>query len=342
MAQDGVPIHELLLEDGPEDHVIRNDGIVMELAPREARLPLEKRPGLEEVTQAQIRAEMAALYKEGESHAEIAERLNEKYGLQGPYRMTSGTISKNISALKSYWRAVGALHIDEKQALLLSRLDYLEAICINAYFASCEGKRTSYYERQLDRAKSKERQKNIKEDLEAEREGRVSKRAKDNPVQKAKELMFSDLGNDEENVTVLAEKIKKFERTETSMAGDPRWMAQILNITEQRAKLLQMYNRKAPDDEDVKRAKLSDEERRQRFAAVINQVAIRKQIESGATNLAPAASLGGTRADQPTVKELAPLPEEVLGEEATFEFDFSEVDRAEIKPKSSFGEDFWD
>jgi hypothetical protein len=309
---------------------------------QETRVPAKRKLGKErwaggvrdKLTMGEMKARMAALWKEGESYVQIAETVSDEFGLEGDARLKANGINFHITKLKQYWRDQSLLHIDERQAVQLARLDQLEQLAMDAYFVSCQGSTTSNYEKQIDRARSKDRERMLQEQIAEERERRKANlhgNVRDNPK-------FQFEINDGEIVETLItthEKIKEYERRDERPAGDPKWVAIIVDIWDKRNKLWGMYNRTGPDSDDAERARLSDEQRDERIAAVLN-AAINRRREITETNLAPIEPLAGFDEPQDTAiedfVEQQKYEQEAeamsLGEkeEEVFEFDFEGIE----------------
>jgi hypothetical protein len=249
---------------------------------------LERRTGRERIardklTVAQMKARMAALYAEGTYIEAIASQVSEEFGLEVP--IVGKTVSYHIQNMLAHWRNLGLKSIDEKQAMVLARYDQLEMLAQQAYFASMGGKRVTNFERQIEMARSKKRAKEIQEEVheEAERQEGAGER----------ELM----GHDPEGLVKVMEKTKEYTREELSEAGDPRWVAIMVDINDKRAKLWGLYMKdRDVGDPDSEYAALTDEQRDQRLATVLHNAASRRQQNMG--NLAPARPLGAKTASE--------------------------------------------
>lgn len=287
----------------------------------------------DKLTMGEMKARMAALWKAGDTLPEIAAKVSDEFNLVGGERFSSGSIGYHIDRLKKYWRDVGLLHIDERMSMILARYDQLEMLAMEAYFASCGGRSTTHYEKSSNRARSKEREKLLLEQIQEERERRreeLSGNKKDNP---AFQFEF-DNGELEDILITTEEKIKEYSRVDTNLAGDPKWVSILVDINDKRAALWGMKNRRGPSNEDQERAKLSDEQRDARLAAVLSAAAHRRAQGQQETNLAPMAPLGGWEegdvvpsnepADEVEQVEEPPEPDPVMEDEEDFHFDFLE------------------
>lgn len=258
----------------------------------------------DKMTMLEMKAYMASLWKNGDTYAEIAERVSDEFGLVGDERFKANSIHFHMKNMLEYWRQVGLLHIDERQAMVLARYDQLEMLATEAYFASCQGKSTSNYKKQVDMARSKEREKILREQIAEERARKKSERTghgKDNPKF---DFEFND-GELAESMLLTKEKVEEYTRHEETPSGDPRWVSILVDINDKRARLWGLLSKKGPANEDQERARLTDEQRDERLAAVLSAAMHRKA--QGQTNLAPPSPLGGwTDEDQTTITEDGP------------------------------------
>lgn len=233
----------------------------------------------DKITMAEMKARMSALWKDGETYIEIANKVSDEFGLEGDARFKANGIHYHIKSLLAEWRERSMLSVDEKQALVLARYAQLEDICTNALFASMEGKETRYYERQLDKARSKKREQWIREEIKREREeneGNID--------------VGQDNGGMEDALVNMQERIKEYSRVEMS-AGEAKWMAFLIDINHKRAQLWNLLAKREVTNEDQEMARLSDEDRTERMAAVLRSALMRATEDKG--NLAPPAPLGG-------------------------------------------------
>lgn len=323
---DGVNPYEIVLaSDGPHKEIATNGTKVGKR--RKHRLAGGVR---DKLTMAEMKARMSALWKEGDTYPEIAQKVSDEFGLVGDARISSNGIAYHIKHQLEYWRTMGLLHIDERQAMILAKYEQLEMIATEAYFTSCQGKTTTHHQKQTERARSKDREAILLEQIRAERERRQENQRGTQPT-------FDPIYNEEElkdSLAIVQQKISKYTRKEENLAGDPKWVAILIDINDKRAKLWGLHSRKGPDSDEAERARLTDQERDERLAAVLSAAASRKQ-QQGDTNLAPPAPLGGWKEedDVPTepIQVNAELvdPDEELGDEVIpeeFQFDFTEED----------------
>src|SRR5690606_38803589 len=101
------------------------------------------------------------------------------------------------------------------------------------------------------------------------------------------EPMFADSESGRDQMVSIEERIKDYTRTKETPAGNPRFLAMLININDKRAKLWGLYAKAQLDSDSEKAAKLSDEDREARVAALLNQAKMRQSKNLGA--LAPAA-----------------------------------------------------
>lgn len=261
--------------------------------------------GRDKLTMALMKASMTAYWKDGNTYVEIAELVNDEFHLEGDDQIGAHNIQYHIKRQLEMARKQSLLHISERQALMLARYDQLEFMCMEAYFASCQGTNTKHYEKIIKKARSKDREKQLIKDRkrEQDRVDRINKkRAKEH--RKTIKPRFSDpiVGDLPDILITTSEVIKEYGRSETKPAGDPRWVAMLIGIAEQRSKLWNLVNRSDIANADQELAKLPDEERRSRMAATLHAALSRRTQDVGA--LAPPSPLGGfIKGDEPTIAE---------------------------------------
>lgn len=252
-------------------------------------------PGIntkDNIAQAQIKASIAGLWRDGElSYQEIAETVNDAYGTD----LKPNNISYHIKTMVQYWRNLTLARIDERQAMLLARIDQIEQLATNAYFASMTGKTVTNYQRQIEKARSDNNKKKLSKKIRKERKD-------------AKETgpLFED-GDILDNLIVMQEKIREYSRFEDCAAGDPRWLQILLDCNKQRAQIWNVFNAKPPEDADAQYTKLTDEDRHARLESILNTAAQRRSADVGA--LAPAAPLGGFKGDDAPPADAGPVLE---------------------------------
>lgn len=238
---------------------------------------------------AQMKAGMASLWSDGESYRDIAEKISDKYNLEGDERISANGIHYHIKQMLAYWRQKGLALMDERQAIILARFDQIESLAVEAYFASMEGKRTYHKNKQIEKARSKGREKQL---LDKERDKRREHLAEDK--RRTQQDLFIDTGelsDMEEMLRVTAKKIQTNMRHEENQAGDPKFLNIIFAVNRERAKILGLYDRKNHDDADAESVKLTDEQRQLKIATIIS--AAKERRSQQANMLADPAPLGG-------------------------------------------------
>jgi hypothetical protein len=246
-----------------------------------------QRVARDRLTVASMKAQIAVLYRDGIYLDEIAARVSAQFQLDPP--LSPKTVQYHVQQMVEYWRGVGLKSMDEKQAMLLARIDQIEMLATEAYFASMQGKSVTNWERQIQRARSKAAERGNRERVKGDRMSAAAEggleavRAVEDEQQ---EGQLPDI------LVTTEEKIKEYERIEESPAGDPRWVTIMLDCVDKRAKLWGAYVKEmGADDPDREYAMLSDKERETRMATVLQNAAQRRQQRLGA--LAPSAPLGG-------------------------------------------------
>lgn len=269
----------------------------------------------DKITLANMKARMSAYYKDGATYIEIADRVSDEFGLEGDERLSINNIEYHISALLKQARKQASSHINERMALALARLDQIEMLVTEAYFASMKTD-TIHYERMVKNARTKDRAKQIKEDHEREvkRVERINKkRAAKHMKLKPLPVLDHVVGDLPELMVMTAENIKEFSRSESKPAGDPRFIAQLIDLASERAKLWGLYNRQETTNPDQDLARMPDAERSSRLAAVLHASKTRATTEPSGI-LASAGPLGGfNEQDKPTIKKVD--PEELAAED---------------------------
>lgn len=281
--------------------------------------------GRDKITMAEMKVQMTSLWKEQFTYVEIAERVNDEFGLVGEEAIKGAAVQYHIKTLLDTARKQSLMHVNERQALILARYDQIEMLATEAYFASMSSD-TINYERQIKRAKSKDREKQLAADLKRER-----KRVERANIKRAKEhrpLLHATepdpiVGDLPDLLETTAENIKEYQRTESKPAGDPRFLAMLIDITDKKARLFHLLNRTDVENPDQELAKLPDEERRSRMAAVLHQAMTRRTNDKGA--LAEAGPLGGFQEGEepdPLTRIEIAEPEEIEEQAPEVEWEF--------------------
>lgn len=263
---------------------------------------------------AQRRARVAALYATNNTISAIIEQITEEFDLEVP--PTVAQIRNDVRAQIEFWRAEGLKHIDEKQAIVLASIDNIEELARNAYFASMEGRVTHNFEKQIERAKAQKGQDKERERVFEERirpidlleEQMFWEENPDNDLdgsgpRTARQIRDNDLPNGrvEDFLVTTSEKIKEYKRFEATTAGDPRFLAIMLDCSDRRCKLWNLYVKdREAQNPDSAFAKMSDEDKQNRLGMILS--AARNRIAPPPTHLAPEGPLGG-RLEEP--KQLA-------------------------------------
>lgn len=248
--------------------------------------------GRDKLTMAEMKVQMSAFWKEGLTYAEIADRVSDEFSLEGDDRLQTNNISKHIASLLKTARGQAALHINERMALVLARYDQIEMLVTEAYFASMSSETTNW-ERMIKQARSKTREKQLAEEIKRERvKLEVLNANRKNGHRKMIESSFDHVIGDLPDLMVLTnENVKEYTRREVKPAGDPRFIAQLIDINDRRAKLWHLLDKTGAMNPDQDMAKLPDEERRSRMVAVLHAAMTRRTGDTG--TLAPPTPLGG-------------------------------------------------
>lgn len=255
-----------------EDEVEGQDMVINGMGGLRRRGRLAKNSLHDELSLAEMKARITSLWKQQkESYIEIAEKVSDEFGLEGEQRLNFNNIHYHIKAQMRQWNELSRANVDERMAAILTRYDQLDGIALDAYIASMQGRSTYYHKKQVDKARGKEREKWIIEQIKAEREqARDEGRMVDPQI----------LGDLEEILITTQERTEEFRRDEDTPAGDPRWVAMMVDINDKRAKLWNLYRR---DDgignADQEAARMSDDDRRARITAMLNQALQKNSLE---------------------------------------------------------------
>lgn len=228
---------------------------------------------------ARLKAEIVALHESGVTADEVAETVNEQYDLA----ITGGSVRSIVSQAVGYWRKMGAKSVDEKRALVLTRIDQLERLALRGYYNSMRGKKTTFVEKQIEKLKKSEKsvaalRQAIREEMESAQE-------------EEREVDLFNTGLIEDILVTTAEKTKTYERFEENASGDVKFLNLMRSLNRDRAELWQLSHKDLREDPDAETAKLSDEERTKRIDAVI--ATARNNREKAMSLMAEAAPLGG-------------------------------------------------
>lgn len=298
----------------------------------------------DKMTMAMMKADMAALWRDGETYRDIAEAVSDKYNLTGDQRLKSNGIHYHIKSMLDFWRQKGLARMDERQAMLLARLDQIESLALEGYFASMEGKKTSHVNKQIQRAKSKDRKDQLLDKVldQRESESRDDKRYK---INKKQAPLFQDTGELADLLVTTQEKIDEHVRLEENSAGDVKFLALMFNINKERASLLGLHNRKEMLDPDQESAKLTDEQRHQKLATILTAARERREASTGL--LAPPAPMGGFQeGHEPAhtvIEVMLPEVDELVTPDADDDWGFGPDVLSEIEDVTDAGGDIeWD
>lgn len=251
----------------------------------------------DKITQGIMKASMAALWRDGDTYVEICRKINEQFNLDPETEAISPhTIHYHVKSMLDYWRQKAAARIDERQAAILTRFDQVEALALEAYWASCEGKSTQQKNKQITRARSDERLDNQVKKEVATREGMFNGRSTENTRNKKFSWATDgDLEGLEDSLSEVQERIQNNVRTESNHAGDVKFLSLVFQINRERAKILGLYQKRDVDDASGQAALMSDEQREARVVNILK--AARERREKQANMLADPAPLGGFQED---------------------------------------------
>jgi hypothetical protein len=257
--------------------------------------------GRDKLTMAEMKAQISNMWKHGDKYLDICEAVNDQFGLEGDERISVHDIKYHINTQINFWRQQGLLNIDEKQAMILARYDQLEMIATEAYFASCQGSRTYHFRKQEHRARSKEMDKTILKSILGKNR-KIKEKGKKPKTHEAGDLM--------DNLILTQQKVDETSKMEERPAGDPRWLALMIEINNKRAQLWGLFSRAEQSSQEQEFARLPDEVRERRMAAILQQAQARRNKNIGLEALAPSSPLGGFKPEDvpkgPIVPEVLP------------------------------------
>lgn len=257
---------------------------------------------------AQIKARVTAMFRDDMDRHAIVRAISEEFGLTEEEEISPAFITRSVNDAVTYWKEKSMLHIDERQALVLARLDQIEVLATEAYFASCKGKKTTIFEQQLERGHNNNGMEDIENVQRSKREYNKSFNTRVSDVSvRARDYQFMADGDIEDLMEETAQKIKKIIRIEKNPSGDPRFLNIVLDINEKRAKMWGLYERKDRDkDNEQTLARLPDEVREQRILAILHTAKNRSKdltdLGGKSGMLASPQPLGGFKEtkDEPT------------------------------------------
>jgi hypothetical protein len=291
MSEYSINPKEILRADDPPDEQLSPDGRLGGMR-KLGRLAANS-SSRDKITMAHMKAKMTAYWKDGDSYLEICEKVSDEFGLEDGDRLKPNNLHYHIKTEIARWKEVGLYNIDEKYAIALQRWSMIEALATEGFFASMRGKSVKNYEKQIERARSKEREKWLREQVEFEKQDA----AKTNRKPK-----IHDVTAEFEELAIVSEKIKEYSRFEDNLAGAPAFLRILVDINDKRCKMWNLYARErdmATPDQEM--ARLSDDERNSRIGAVLMNVLNRKR--QAKLGLAPAAPLGGFSGEVPTAEK---------------------------------------
>jgi hypothetical protein len=195
--------------------------------------------------------------------------------------------------------------------------------------------KTTNYEKMTKQARSREREKQLLEDLKRERK-RVQRKNEEHrrlhePLERVNEPDHI-IGDFPFILEKTHQNIKKFKKVEQRPAGDPRWVAMLVDINDKKAGLFGLKNKRDDINPDQELAKLSDEERTSRLNAVIH-MALKRKTGDHRGNLAAPSPLGGFKEKEPVpeieddeideldIEDIPEVPDETDDTLAGWEFD---------------------
>lgn len=238
------------------------------------------------VAMAHMKARIAALWCQGEAYADIARTVEKEFDL--PVATVQPTaVGHHVRQCLAYWREKSLISIDDRLAMVLARYDQLEILATEAYFASMKGDVTRIYDKQVKRIHEKEFEARLLAKVQKARPNK--NRKEDDPMMIADR--YADTKANQHRMIEIEQRIKEHTKTRETPAGNPKFLSIMIDINDKRAKLWGLHHKSAFDSDSVAAAKLSDEERESRVAALLNQAKMRHSKNLG--SLAPASPLGG-------------------------------------------------
>jgi hypothetical protein len=289
MASDMVPGGQVLRVDEEREGLILGGS---RNTPR--KRGRNKGNGSNDLQLAQMKAHMSLMWANGESYPAIAEQISDTFELEGEDRLSANNIAYHIKQMLKLWRERSMVHMDDKQAAVLARYEQIESLATEAYFASMQGQKTTVYKKQMEKARSKEREaetvaqyREEKRKIMERNKKRKKKGKKLLPLPKLEDFDMMD------QLIETQEKIEEMEKMEEKRAGDPRFLQIIVDINKQRAHLWGLLH-KTPEL-GGNETKMSDEDKLKRLANLISGAKSRAEDQMG--RLAPPGPMGGFEAE---------------------------------------------
>jgi hypothetical protein len=316
MADDKISPNSFLRADEEEQGLVPHGGFGSPVR--------KKNKERDSLTMAEMKMYMASFWRDGDTYVEIAEKINDQFNLDEESALSYNNVHYHIKGLIKEAKKQSLLHITEKQALVLARYDQLEELCTDAYFRSMSSE-TKNLEKQIKQARTRDREKQLAADLKRER-AKIAlvneKRAKNH-----KKLIVSEhepqvLGDLPDAMQTMSKHIKKFTRTESKPAGDPKWVQMLIDINHKRAHLWHLLDKGDTVNQDQEFAKMSDDERASRMASVLHASMTRATQDKGM--LASPSPLGGFQEEdkpEPTTQIILVEPNETSEVVPVWDFD---------------------
>lgn len=266
-------------EQGPKKPLEKKD-TYKGVTPRDQMTVTQKRAMLGQDTyrhlrpaqRAELKARIAMLYADDEFLDDIAEVINEEFGFEGDASLDVRSVRYYVRKQVEYWRKISVANIEVKQAAVLERINQIEQLALEGYYASMEGKSIRKIEREIKDAKSKPRFKAIRNAVKAEY---AKAKAEKREVNLTDEMFL-------ENILIkTSEKMKEYEALEENLSGNPKFLEIILKCNQERCKIWGLYIRQADMmTQEQQFAAMDDKERTQRIAALIQSVKNRESSQN--------------------------------------------------------------
>ena len=282
-------------EDEPEGFVLDFQEAPLQKKPKATAIRYSSEK--DRIRKAEMKAMVLSLYRSDVDRKTIVSEVNAQFNANLREEQVTKFVSDNVK----YWKTKSLLFIEERQALVLARLDQLEVLAIEGYFASMEGRETTSYEQLINNLKKKdpatENKKRAKAANVEEAQAEWREMTNDWRDTNAKQIGM-EFGDLPDMIEETDNRIKTLQRIESNPAGDPRWVAIMLECNKERARLWSLYQRPDVKNDDQEMASMPDDVREQRLVSILH--AAKARVNPNMGHLAKPQPLGGFTEKDPT------------------------------------------
>jgi hypothetical protein len=250
----------------------------------EQNLIVRDKTMIDGIKEAEKRAVMSELWAdENLSGRDVADEYNRRFGTLLTPKMVQYKIQHQIRK----WERIGLKAVATRKAMALARIEQLEALAQDAYFASMEGRTIEGHQSTIDQVQKKSKKNNntIREQVEsvfaevAGRNGYVPN-----------EVLNPD-GALADNVELVNQKIHQYRKLEHNKAGDVKFLKLMRDLNRDRIDIYNLTKYDTEDDPNKQAALLTDDERTTRVNTIFHNAKIR--AIAGTMGLAQPEPLGG-------------------------------------------------